>query len=47
MKEVTSITMFSYLAYFSALKMEATCLSVTLVDFQRAAKYYIPELRMV
>jgi hypothetical protein len=39
MKEVTSIMMYYYLAYSSAPKMEAM-----LVDFKRAAKYYISEL---
>jgi hypothetical protein len=32
-----------YLAYSSALKMEATCSSEMSVDFQRATRRYIPE----
>jgi hypothetical protein len=31
------------LAYFSALKMEATCSSKTSADFQRITWRYIPE----
>jgi hypothetical protein len=36
---------FLCLAYSSTLKMEATCYSKTLVGFQLAARYYIPEDR--
>jgi hypothetical protein len=34
-----------YLAYFSTMKMEATCSFETSVDFQQAAWRYIPEER--
>jgi hypothetical protein len=37
-------TLLSCLAYFSNLKMEATCSSETYVDFQRITRRYIPEL---
>jgi hypothetical protein len=33
----------TYLAYASTLKMEATCSSETLLDFQQAIWRYIPE----
>jgi hypothetical protein len=35
----------SFLGYFSTLKMEATCSSVTSVDFQRTTRCHIPEDR--
>jgi hypothetical protein len=41
----TYFTLVSRLAYSSTLKMEATCSSVTSVDFQRATRRYIPEDR--
>jgi hypothetical protein len=41
----TRFTMASCLAYFSPLKMEATCSSETSVDFQRITRRYIPEER--
>jgi hypothetical protein len=36
-------TLVSCLAYFSTLKLEATCSSETSVDFQRTKGRYIPE----
>jgi hypothetical protein len=41
----STFTLVSCLAYFSTLKMEATCSSATSVDFQRTARRYIPEDR--
>jgi hypothetical protein len=38
-----AFTLVSYLAYSSALKMEATYSSETLVEFQRTTRRYIPE----
>jgi hypothetical protein len=35
--------LISCLAYSSTMKMEATCYSETLVDFQRKTRRYIPE----
>jgi hypothetical protein len=35
----------SFLAYYSTLKMEVTCSSETLIDFQRTTRPYIPEER--
>jgi hypothetical protein len=35
----------SFLAYSSTLKMETTCSSETLVDFQQTTWHYIPENR--
>jgi hypothetical protein len=46
LKQVASRTSFmlvSCLAYFSNLKMEATCSSETSVDFQRTTRRYVPE----
>jgi hypothetical protein len=37
----------SFSAYFSTLEMEATCSSESSVDFQRATRRYIPEVRTV
>jgi hypothetical protein len=41
----TSFMLNSCLAYSSTLKMEPTYSSETLVDFQRAARRYVPEDR--
>jgi hypothetical protein len=38
-----ALTLLSCSAYFSTLKMEAICSSVTLVDFQWATQRYIPQ----
>jgi hypothetical protein len=43
----TRFTLVSSSAYFSTLKMEETCSSETSVDFQRAARRYIPEDRIL
>jgi hypothetical protein len=43
----TCFTLFSSVAYFSTLKMKATCRSLTLVDFQRTTRHYIPEYRIL
>jgi hypothetical protein len=43
--QATCFTLVSYLAYSLTLKMEATCSSETLVDFQRTSQHYIPEDR--
>jgi hypothetical protein len=40
-----AFTLVSFLPYSSTLKMEETCSSETLVDFQRATHRYIPEDR--
>jgi hypothetical protein len=42
-----AFTLASCLAYSSTLKMEATCLSETSVDFQRTTRRYIPEDRIL
>jgi hypothetical protein len=42
---VTCLTLVSFLAYFSTLKMEAICSSETAVDFQRTLRCYIAEDR--
>jgi hypothetical protein len=44
LKHVAS-TLVSCLAYSSTLKMEETCPSETLVDFQQTTQCYIPEDR--
>jgi cytosine/uracil/thiamine/allantoin permease len=41
----TCITLISWVAYFSALKMEATYFSRTSTDFQQITRRYIPEGR--
>jgi hypothetical protein len=41
----TCFMLVSCLAYSVTLKMEATCSSKTLVDFQRTTWHYIPEDR--
>jgi hypothetical protein len=43
--EAGSKIMVSCLAYFSALKMEATCTSETSVNFQRTTRLCIPDGR--
>jgi hypothetical protein len=42
---LTASFWFLCLDYSSTLKMEATCFSETLVDFQRARRRHIPECR--
>jgi hypothetical protein len=42
-KQHSAFTLVSCLAYSSTLKMEVTCPTETLVDFQRTARSYIPE----
>jgi hypothetical protein len=41
----TCFMLVSWLAYFSTLKIEATCSSETSVEFQRTTRRYIPENR--
>jgi hypothetical protein len=41
----TCCILISCLAYSSTMKMEATCLSETSLDFQRTTRSYIPEDR--
>jgi hypothetical protein len=41
----TCFTLVSFLAYSSAMKMEATCSSETSVGFQRATRRYVTEGR--
>jgi hypothetical protein len=38
-----AVILLSCLAYYSTLKVEATCSSKMSVDFQQAAQHYIPE----